>query len=274
MTSPDHLLNDTLGLWWKNTPAYQNHQVGSFSVPSSGPEITAAEDHLRSQGCTFAIAPMEGNTWRRHRAVIESDGSPPFLFEPTTPPETVKLFEETGYQILARYSSSLIDLKVPPPKLDCLKKRLASVTIRPLKIEALDSELRAIYHLSTRAFIDNFLYTPISESQFLSQYLPLRSHLTPQCAFLAECEDELVGYVFGYPDQDRFIVKTLAVLPERRFAGLGTLLVAQMQERAREAGFTKAIHALQREDNQSLRISTRFEAVVFRRYALFAKELS
>lgn len=273
MTTPDHSPSKTFGLWWQNTPSYEGHQVGTFSVPSTQEEISVAETHLRARGCTFAIAPMEGNTWRTHRAVVQSDGSPPFLLEPITPPPTAQLLQHSGYQILARYSSSRIDLKTPSPDLSRLEKRLGQITIRPLDIKDLESELRAIYRLSTLSFIDNFLYTAITESEFLAQYLPLRSHLSPNCAFLAESEDQLVGYVFGYPDKDRFIVKTLAVLPERRFAGLGTLLVDQMQKRASQSGFTTVIHALQREDNQSLRISNRFQATVFRRYALFGKPL-
>jgi GNAT superfamily N-acetyltransferase len=219
---------------------------------------------------------MEGNTWRTHRAVIESDGSPPFLLEPTTPPDTSKLFLRSDYQILARYSSSLVELETAPPDLSRLEKRLSNVTIRPLNLSHLEDELRAIYKLSTRAFVDNFLYTPISENEFLAQYFAFKSHLTPECAFLAEHNGQLVGFVFGYPDQKRpknFIVKTLAVLAQRYFAGLGTLLVHHLQNQARQSGFTRAIHALQREDNQSLRISSRFNATIFRRYALFAKEL-
>ena len=273
MINPDQLLNGTIGLWWQNTPAYEGHQIGSFSPPSNHEELAAAETHLHAQGCTFAIAPMEGNAWRAHRAVVESDGSPPFLLEPITPPQTAHLLHHSGYQILARYSSSRIDLRTPSRDLSRLEKRLEDISIRSLKVEDLESELRAVYRLSTRAFADNFLYTPITESEFLAQYLPLRSHLTPNCAFLAESGDQLVGYVFGYPDQDRFIVKTLAVLPERRFAGLGTLLVDQMQRQASLNSFTTAIHALQREDNQSLRISRRFDATIFRRYALFGKPL-
>ena len=273
MTPPDHILNDNFGLWWKNPPTFQDHTIGSFGVPSTVAEIAAAEAYLHAQGCSLAIAPMEGNTWRTHRAVIESDGSPPFLLEPTTPPEASKLLLDSGYQILAQYTSSLIDLDSPSPDLSRLEKRLSQINIRPLNLTHLEDELRAIYKLSTRAFVDNFLYTPISESEFLAQYLAFKSHLTSDCAFLAEHDNQLVGFVFGYPDQNRFIVKTLAVLPERRFAGLGTLLVERIQDRARKAGFSQAIHALQREDNQSLRISTRFNAKVFRRYALFAKKL-
>ncbi len=273
MTKPDHRLNDHLKLWWTNPPTYQDHKIGSFGVPTSQAGITAAEAHLRTQGCTLAIAPMEGNTWRTHRAVIESDGSPPFLLEPTAPPETAKLLLHSGYQILAKYTSSLIDLTQESPNLTRLQKRLSKVNIRPLNLAHLEDELRAIYQLSIRTFVDNFLYTPISESEFLAQYLAFKSHLTPDCAFLAEQDNQLVGFVFGYPDQTRFIVKTLAVLPERQYAGLGTLLVEKIQARAHQSGFTQAIHALQREDNQSLRISTRFHATIFRRYALFSKLL-
>ncbi len=276
MTQPDHRLHDHLNLWWTNPPAYQSHKTGSFGVPTNQSEITAAETHLRAQGCTLAIAPMEGNTWRTHRAVIESDGSPPFLLEPITPPETAKLLQSSGYQILAQYTSSLIDLTQPSPDLTRLKKRLSKIKIRPFKLTHLEAELRAIYQLSIRSFVDNFLYTPITEAEFLAQYLPFKPHLTPDCAYLAEQDGQLVGYVFGYPDQGsekRFIVKTLAVLPQPQYAGLGTLLVEKIHATARQNNFTTAIHALQRADNQSLRISTRFHATIFRRYALFAKTL-
>lgn len=273
MTTPDHLLNKHLGLWWKQSPSYRDHKIGSFGVPSTKAEVIAAEAHLYAQGCTMAIAPMEGNTWRLHRAIIGSDGTPPFLLEPTTPKETAELFLNSGYHTLAEYSSSLIDLATTGPDFSRLEKRFSNITIRPLNLAKLEGELRAIYELSSRAFVDNFLYTPISETEFLAQYLSFKSHLTPDCALLAEQDNRLVGFVFGYPDRNRFIVKTLAVLPERRFAGLGTLLVERIQEQARQTGFTQAIHALQREDNQSLRISHRFQAKVFRRYALFAKKL-
>lgn len=274
MTTPDQLLSPDFGLWWTDTPAYQGHRVGTFSTPFSIGQIKTAEASLRSQGCTLAMAPLEGNTWRKHRAVIESDGSPPFLLEPMTPPETARLLAEAGYHRLAEYSSSLIDLTEPGPDLSPLEKRLAFLAIRPLAIERLEEELRAIYQLSLGAFHDNFLYTPISESEFLASYLAFSAQLTPDSALLAEHDGRLVGFVFGYPDLDRFVVKTLAVLPERTYAGLGTLLVGQIQDRAARRGLTRAIHALQREDNQSRRISKRFQATIFRRYALFARELA
>ena len=43
------------------------------------------------------------------------------------------------------------------------------------------------------------------------------------------------------------IVKTLAAVPDRTYAGLGQLLLAKAQQHAREQGFSAAIHALVRD---------------------------
>lgn len=273
MKTADEIIPDNLGLWWSDTPKYHDHHVGCLGIPDSLSQIEAAETRLREKGCTIAIGPMEGNTWRSHRAIIESDKSPPFLLEPFTTPEIAGLFRSAGYDILARYSSSQLDLRAKPPNLLRIENRFSDLEIRSLDIADLEKELQSIYHLSTKAFLENFLYTPISQREFIAQYSAFKSHLNHDCALLAEHNGQLVGFVFGYPDQDRFVVKTLAVLPERKFAGLGTLLVDRIQKKALQAGFTSAIHALQREDNQSLRISKRFNARVFRKYALFAKTL-
>lgn len=273
MKTANSILSNNLGLWWTKTPTFQGHKVGCFSVPETAEDLRKAETKLRSQGCTIAIGPMEGNTWRTHRAVIESDNSRSFPLEPQTTREVAELLEREHYEILANYSSAKVDLRSHSPDLSRLRKRLASVNIRILNMTDLDEELAAIYRLSASAFRDNFLYTDISKSEFITQYTAFRSHLTSGSAFLAEDKGKLVGFVFGYPDQDRFIVKTVAVLPNRIYAGLGTVLVDKIQSNAQSEGFKTAIHALQREDNQSLRISKRFDATVFRRYALFAKTL-
>jgi hypothetical protein len=52
---------------------------------------------------------------------------------------------------------------------------------------------------------------------------------------------------------------------------LGSLLVDQVHDRARGLGFHQAIHALQFQDNRSLKITGRHRGSVFRRYALFAR---
>jgi GNAT superfamily N-acetyltransferase len=90
-----------------------------------------------------------------------------------------------------------------------------------------------------------------------------------------------VGFVFGLPDllrqrrgipDDTVIIKTLAVLPGRRAAGLGGLLVARCHQAAQRLGFARAIHALMHEGNGSRNICAE-RARTIRRYALFARRL-
>lgn len=269
--APDHTLPGSIGLWWSYVPQLAGHKIGCIGECESVAQIREAESILCDQGCTLAIGPMNGSTWAKHRAVIESDGSPAFPLEPTAAP----VFRDADYGILATYSSSRINLTCDHRPNPALQNRLrrAGVTVRNLRVAELDDELRSIYRLSLTAFAGNFLYTPVPEQSFLTMYQSFASQLTPGCAFLAESGGDLVGFVFGYRTSHAVIVKTLAVLPERRFAGLGTLLVDAIQQAARSDGFTTAIHALQREDNSSLRISKRFSAEVFRRYALFSNVL-
>ena len=70
---------------------------------------------------------------------------------------------------------------------------------------------------------------------------------------------------------DGVVVKTCAVLPGRRFAGLGTVLLDCVERNAQSAGFGYAIHALMHERNLS--VNGARDAQVIRRYALFSRSL-
>ena len=68
------------------------------------------------------------------------------------------------------------------------------------------------------------------------------------------------------------IIKTLAVLPQRPYAGLGNVLLDRVQTRAGRLGYTRVIHALMRDVPNMRRISGR-SARPIRRYVLFGREL-
>jgi L-amino acid N-acyltransferase YncA len=148
---------------------------------------------------------------------------------------------------------------------------------RPLDLDHFEDELRRIYRLSVQSFARNFLYTPISEAEFLAQYMAVAPCVQPELTLMAEQGGELLGYLFGIPDLnqarrgegiDTFVVKTVAVLPGRRSAGLGSVLVAESHRIAYERGYRRAIHALMHESNKSRNISARY-AQTMRRYTLF-----
>jgi GNAT superfamily N-acetyltransferase len=278
-----------VALWWTDAPPLEGHKPGTIGGFDAKDEATAvrllqvAASYLRKAGCTLAIGPMNGNTWRRHRFVIESSGRAPFLLEPRNPEPHPAWWRTAGFGELSRYSSSLIPLDGQPAVSPALKSRLgkSGVIIRPLDASRYDDELRAIHAVSLKSFPNNFLYTPLEEESFLGAYRKVKERVDPDLVRIAEKDGEPCGFVFSISDLEAaargekpaLIVKTLAVDPSARSAGLGSLLVDEVHHLGRAKGFTEAIHALQHESNTSLKITGRHHGQVFRRYALFSKPL-
>lgn len=277
-------------LWWRETPLLDGARVGAIGgfaaedAASARALLAAAEDRLRDAGCRIAVGPMNGNTWRRHRFVTDScGGRGAFLLEPRNTPAMPQWWESAGFTALSRYSSSLIDLEHEAEFPSALLGRLvrSGVELRPLDGGRFEDELKAIHAVSVRCFSRNFLYTRLEEEAFLASYQKIRERLDPDLVRIARRDGEVCGFVFGIPDLEAagrgerpaLIVKTLAVDPAARCAGLGSLLVAELHRIGREKGCREAIHALQHESNTSLKITGRHHGEVMRRYTLFSKPL-
>jgi len=280
-------------LWWNHVPAHQQHRVGvighyaAASDDAAADVLGAAQEHLRGAGCSIAIGPMNGNTWRSYRFVVERGKQPGFFLEPANPPEWPLQFDKAGFSSLASYFSALNShLSRPDPRADAIaaiEKRIADagVVIRSANAD-LRSELEKIYSVSQISFRQNFLYTEIPEAEFIAMYEPLLPMARPELVLIAERAGQCVGYLFAIPDlaqkargldADTFIIKTVSILPQPEVRGLGTLLVARAQKLGHEMGFRACIHALMFEDNVSLNISRHY-ASVMRKYTLYSKDLA
>lgn len=276
-------------LWWTGTPLHEGARIGAIGgfaavdAASAKPVLDAAMTRLAEAGRRLAVGPMNGNTWRRHRFVIESDGRGPFLLEPRNPEIYPEWWRQAGFEVLSRYSSSVIRLDGRPTVAPGLKRRLerSGLVIRELNPARYDDELRAIHAISLRSFSSNFLYTPLDEDAFLDAYRKVRDRVDPDLVRIAERDGIPCGFVFCIRDLEAeargetpaLIVKTLAVDPGSRSAGLGSLLVDEAHDIGFQKGYTEAIHALQHETNTSLKITGRHHGGVFRRYALFSKRI-
>lgn len=278
-------------LWWTRVPAIAGERlgvIGGFQATSAGATasvLARAMARLRAEGCTLAIGPMDGNTWRKYRFVTETGTEPPFLLEPANPPEWPAWWRAAGFEPLAEYYSSVTeDLATRDERLGGVAGRMAAsgVMIRGFDPARFDDELARIYDVSVISFRDNYLYTPLPRDEFVAQYRAVQSKLRPELVLLAEHAGKTVGYVFAIPDYAQaqrgerittVIVKTLAVLPGRAYAGLGALLLAQVQAAAQRLGFTRAIHALMHETNKSRNLSAHY-AKTIRGYTLFARRMA
>lgn len=268
-------------LWWRQ-PIDRAGLIGHYgAIDRSAAEqlLNHACAELAANGCNLAIAPIDGNTWRRYRAICDRGSEPLFFLEPDNPPEWCGQFAAAGFAAIAHYYSALnSDLSQQDSRLNSIEARFADrVRIRSIAVDRLEAELDAIYQLSRISFQHNFLYTPIDRAEFLAQYRQVVPFLKPELVLMAEQDGQLVGFLFALPDllaakRNTVIIKTVAVLPGREFAGLGSLLVARGQAIAQSLGYTRAIHALMHETNRSMNLSRRY-AVPMRRYCLFGRSI-
>lgn len=229
------------------------------------------------------IGPIDGNTWHKYRLATDSSGRPPFFLEPTHPAFYVQAWTGAGFQPLAEFHSA----RMPPqaeedPRLARVMPRLASagVRIRQLDLDDYEAELRRLYSVARISFAGNLLYTPIHEAEFIAMYLPLRDHVNPDFVWLAEKGAECVGFCFCLPDLlqaqagekiDSLIVKTLATLPGREFAGLGLWLTQLAHQKAAQIGFSSVIHALMHPGSR-IKHFGKDDMEIFRRYTLYQQK--
>ena len=286
------LITGRCSLWWPQSLRHEGRKVGLIGHYAAGDTesgkqlLSIACKELSVRGCALAVGPMDGNTWRNYRFVTSGSDAPAFFLEPVNPPQWPRQFIEHGFKPLANYYSSLDDrLDVQ----DDLQARRAAqrmenlgVRLRPLDPARYKDELKSIYEVVAASFGNGFLYQPMAETEFITQYEQLRPYVRPELVTMAVHEDRTVGFIFTLPDlleaksgrpNQTAIIKTLAVLPDRRFAGLGTHLGIINRRATYALGYRRMIHALMHESNKSLSISSRYASKPFRRYSLFARSL-
>ena len=278
-------------LWWQALPTPDEGRlgyIGHFAARSK----TAAYDlldracrRLVQQGCTLAVGPIDGNTWRRYRLVTERGDEPMFFLEPDNPDEWPGYFRDAGFEPLTHYTSAIDrELRALDPRVEDIagRMRLLDVHIRHMDPARFDDEVNRIFEVSLVSFRKAFLYSSIDREQCRTLYEPLKQFIRPELVLIAERGDTPAGFVFAVPDWlqaqrgaviDTVVVKTIAILPQHEYAGLGALLLSQCRSRIAELGYTRAIHALMHDANvSSRRLSDRFGQTM-RGYTLFARPL-
>ena len=271
-------------LWWSATPLHRGRRTGFIGEVESSDDcalvalLARAEHRLRAAGCELAAGPVDGDTWHRYRLVTATDDTPPFALEPYAPPAAAIPWGNAGFEPLETYASFRDDaLGERDPRVPALTARLraAGVTLRTLDLGRFDDDIAQIHALALRGFADAPLFAPIGLDAFAALYRPLAPLLDPRLCPVAECGGRIAGVLFALrdPRAPRVVVlKTIVRDADRRFAGLGFVLTDIARAAASELGATRAISALQHDG--SIARSLALQAIPFRRYAVFAKELS
>jgi GNAT superfamily N-acetyltransferase len=277
--------------WWRRAPSLDGQRPGVIGHYAAATReagallLSRACARLSAAGCTVAIGPMDGNTSRPYRFIVERGDEPIFFLEPNNPDDWPLQWCSAGFSPMATYTSGVNDdLTVEGTSTATAIDRLtdAGISLRTFDAAHADAELRRIFALSLVSFQRNLLFTPPSEAEFLAQNAALLPVVRSELILLAERDGELIGFMFALPDVlqatrrariDTIILKTVAVHPAFQGIGLGGVLMDLVQRSARRMGYVRAVHALIHERNVSRHISDRYARTV-RRYALFSRILT
>jgi hypothetical protein len=250
--------------------------IGKFKCSSPESAIQALNRvcaQLRSEGFQAVIGPMDGSTWHSYRAVVETDGTSPFLMEPISGADDVSVFTEAGFSPVENY----VSMRVKTANAIGSKPVVHdSVTLENWDGGSPDSFFGEVYDFSLAGFARNAFYKPISREAFLDLYRPFVAFLKRDFIYFARRKDgSLAGFLFGIPDYmqgpqtNTIILKTYAS-GER---GVGHFMADRFHRTALDQGYDTTIHALIHDGNASLNRSVQHNAGVFRRYTLFGRIL-
>lgn len=249
--------------------------LGEFSCEAAEAGARAIREAmvvLKAEGFGAVLGPMDGNTWDKHRLVVESDGRAPFLMEPSNPVQYVEAFRQSGLSVVSRYVSAVRPAHVPASATTAP----AGLHLRNFDPSRAEQDLTRIHGLSLAAFADNRFYQPIALNDFLAGYRPVLPAVDPELVLLLEDDaGELKGFLFALPNlvegprTKTVILKTYA----SRVKGGGSMMANAFHARAKARGFAEVIHALMHESNLSVLHSDRTGGKVFRRYALWGGQL-
>lgn len=259
---------------WKGQPAAA---LGDFSCKTArgGTEIIArAIDLVRAKGIRQVIGPMSGDTWHSYRFVSETDGSAPFLLEPTNKPHELEVFTSAGFEKISGYFSARVTLAEATRNSPPATTEFEVETWNGKNPERL---FKQVFDLSAQAFAKNAFYKPISEADFLAMYMPIVPMIKKELIFFARHpDDSLAGFLFGIPNYAEgpnatsVILKTYASLSR----GAGQHLAYAFHSAGLANGYETAIHALIHDDNLSAVRSAAEGAEIFRRYDLLGLRLN
>jgi hypothetical protein len=267
------------GLVYRDAPSWDGLRtaaIGGFKCESAvggARLLSQVAADLAAAGFGALIGPMDGDTWHRYRVMTETDGSRPFLMEPTSGPHDREAFSMAGFTPISEYVSSrgaLMDAIGPEPA------TIPGVRVARWDGTRSDQLIGRLFETSAGAFARNRFFKPIERAAFLKLYEPIVPLMDPRHVFFAQSADgTLIGFLFGIPDRleadkpQTVILKTYA----SGVRGVGHLLADTFHRGAIDLGYTNVIHALMHVDNVSLDRSRRYGAQVFRRYALMGRRL-
>lgn len=163
--------------------------------------LRAAEAWLAERGLDRARGPVSPSMNHECGLLVDGFEHPPVLMTPWNPPYYADLLGSAGYagvQDLLGYWIPAGDRLAVPERVARLAERTRArtgVTFRELDVSVLEREARSIRELYIDAWRENWGFVPPSWEEFWHTAKDLKSVLAEGFSFVAEVDDEVVGFM-------------------------------------------------------------------------------
>ncbi|NJO42748.1 MAG: hypothetical protein HC769_10905 [Cyanobacteria bacterium CRU_2_1] len=166
--------------------------------------LDAACQWLRDQGMTVVRGPIDLSTHNNCLLLVEGFNSP-YVMMPYNPPYYPQFLEQDGWQKAKDAYAYDLPLDRPLPPEYEKGYRIASksgVEFRQIQLkgEGFQQDVRRFYQLFTKAFSNNWSSSPRTEEEFLEEAVSLQTLVDPEIFWIAEYNDEMIGFFMALPD--------------------------------------------------------------------------
>ena len=166
--------------------------------------IAAAEDWLRGQGMTRALAPMNLSVWEEPGVLVRGHDHPPMVMMGHHGPQCQGWIERAGYAAAKVLYTYELDIVKPFPPL--IQRIVSSgekndrIRVRPVNKAKFDQEAAIILDILNDAWSDNWGFVPITDAEVAYTGKKLKPLVREDLIMIAELEGEPVAFMMTLPD--------------------------------------------------------------------------
>lgn len=173
--------------------------------------LDAASEWCRKKGLERIRGPMNYSQNESCGLLIDGFDSSPVVMMTYNPRYYIELFEQCGLQkAMDLYAYYLSAKKELPERLVRVAERIkerAGVTIRPINLKNFWGEVEKVKKVYNAAWAPNWGFVPLTDNEIKHLAKELKSALDPDIVFMAEDNDEPVGFSLALPDFNMAIKK-------------------------------------------------------------------
>jgi GNAT superfamily N-acetyltransferase len=222
---------------------YHGERVGFFGlfdfiedVGVAQALLDAAVGQLELWGATKARGPANTPMGDEIGLLTEGFETSPFVMMTYNPPYYVEIYQKIGLHAVKNLHAYYISAGSVPKRVEKVVERIrksTGLTIRPIRMKQLASELKIIQKLYNETLDRNYGFIPLGDADMDHLAADLKPVVDPELIMIAEKDGVPVGFSMTIPNINEFLLRTrgngsvLGVTPEYRHAGLGALFYAE-----------------------------------------------